>query len=287
MVSSVWTDLTKEERMTLTDELFDKYVKLIYRKTGIYYEYGKKYFVHKRIEKCAANRGIDSLNDYYGMLKFSTDAAELDLLINELTINETYYFRDFPQLRNFAEEVLPIVDEKRQRKRKIKIWCAACSTGEEAYTLAIILREMLEEYEKWDVEIFASDINTEVLNYAKTGLYDDRAIRDVPKIYLEKYFTMHNGKYLVNTEIRNPITFGRINLMDEEQMRSVSYCDFIFCRNCLIYFDDESRKSVVSRFYNALRPGGILFLGHSESVARISSAFESRKIGDTIIYSKP
>ena len=271
----------------LTDELFDKFVKLIDKKTEIYYEYNKKYYVQKRLERRAEMLEMESLNEYYIMLKFADDSPEFDKLINDLTVNETYFFRDFPQLRNFAEDVLPIFVKENGDRKKIKIWCAACSTGEEAYTLSIILHEMLEDYENWEVEIIASDINTEVLQHAKIGLYESRAVRDVPPEYLEKYFTKRHDKYLINLNVRKPVTFKRINLMDEKEMSSIRGCDFIFCRNCLIYFNDESRKSVLSSFYKSLNPGGFIFLGYSESVGRISSAYKVQRIGDAIVYSRP
>lgn len=273
--------------MILSDELFDKFVKFIYKKTGLYYEYNKKYYVQKRIEKRAQLLVMESLSEYLMMLKFSTNSSELYGLINDLTVNETYFFRDFPQLSNFAESVLPIFEKAKQGRKKIKLWCAACSTGEEAYTLSIILLEMLEKPEEWEIQIFASDINTEVLKAAKIGLYESRAIKDVPPEYLEKYFTRRNDKFLVNLKVRKSVTFKQINLMDENAMNNINGCDFIFCRNCLIYFDEESRKSVVSNFYESLNPGGFIFLGHSESVGRVTSAFKVQRIGDTIVYSKP
>ncbi|MBM7686252.1 CheR family methyltransferase [Defluviitalea raffinosedens] len=273
--------------MVLSDELFDKFIKLIYRKTGLYYERNKKYYVEKRIEKCAQLLEMDNLNEYYMMLKFSDDTSEFDRLINELTVNETYFFRDFPQLRNFAEDVLPIVVREKGDRKKIKIWSAACSTGEEPYTLSIILLEMLDHPEEWEIEILASDINTKVLKSAKIGIYESRAVRDVPPEYLEKYFTRRQDKYFVNLSVKKLVSFKRINLMDQNDMSNIRGYDFIFCRNCLIYFDDESRKTVLSSFYESLNPGGFIFLGHSESVGRFSSAYKVQKIGDTIVYSKP
>ncbi len=273
--------------MTLSDDLFDKYVKLIYKKTGLFYENNKKYFVEKRIEKRAILLEMDSFNEYFMMLKFETDTSEFYKLINDLTVNETYFFRDFPQLRNFAEDVLPLVAKEKGSRKKIKIWCAACSTGEEAYTLSIILKEMLEVPQDWEIQLLASDINTEVLQSAKVGIYDSRAIKDVPPEYLEKYFTKRKDKYLINLNIRQSVSFKRINLMDEKERSSINGCDFIFCRNCLIYFDDVSRKSVVTSFYESLNPEGFLFLGHSESVGRISSSYKVKRMGDTIVYFRP
>jgi len=274
--------------MILSDGLFDKFIKLIYKKTGLYYESNKKYFVQKRIEKRAELLEMETLNEYYMMLKFTDDSSEFYRLINDLTVNETYFFRDFPQLRNFAEDVLPIFEKEKEKesRKKIKIWCAACSTGEEPYTLFIILQEMLESPEKWEIQILASDINTEVLQSAKNGVYESRAVKDVPPEYLEKYFTKRNDKYLVNLNVRRSVSFKRMNLMDENEMSNITGCDFIFCRNCLIYFNDESRKNVLSSFYESLNPGGFVFLGHSESVGRISSDYKVQRIGDTIVYSR-
>jgi Methylase of chemotaxis methyl-accepting proteins len=273
--------------VVLSDELYEKFINLIYKKTGLHYEYNKKYFVEKRIIQYAKLLQCCSLNEYYMWLKFATDQSEFFQLINDLTVNETYFFRDFPQLRNFAEDVLPLVEKRKMDRRKIKIWCAACSTGEEAYTLSIILKEMLDEPAKWDIQIIASDINSEVLQRAKTGLYDSRAIKDVPLSYLEKYFRKRQDKYLINHDIRQSVSFLRINLMDARARSSITGCDFIFCRNCLIYFDDLSRKSVVMSFYQSLNPEGFLFLGHSESVGRITSSYKAKKIGDTVVYSRP
>lgn len=280
--------------MVLTDELYSKFTELIYKKTGLFYDINKKYFVQKRIEKRIEKKefegkGIDDFKEYYMLIKFSTDTNEFNLLINELTVNETYFFRDFPQLQNFAEEVLSSVVTQKEKKKnhKIKIWCAACSTGEEPYTLSIILQEMLENPKQWDIDILASDINTEVLNKAQNGIYDNRSIKDVPQEYLDKYFTLRNEKYVITLEAKKLVKFKRINLADPSQIQSITGYDFIFCRNCLIYFDDESRKKVVENFYYSLNSGGHIFLGHSESIGRISSAFRVQKFSDTLVYSKP
>lgn len=271
----------------LTDELYDKFVKMIYDETGIFYEPNKKYYVEKRIEKRALTNEMDDLNEYYTMLKHTEKSPEFYKLINDLTVNETYFFRDFPQLRNFAEDILPVFEKENYINKKIKIWCAACSTGEEAYTLAIILLEMLDDPSDWEIQILATDINSEVLKKAETGIYDQRSVKYVPLEYLDKYFTKNSDKYIISQDLKKYITYREVNLMDEGAMENINGCDFIFCRNCLIYFDDESRKSVVSMFYNSLNPGGYLFLGYSESVGRITSAYKVSRMGGTIVYTKP
>lgn len=275
--------------MFLSDELYTKFIKLVYKHTGIFYEYNKKYYVHKKVERRAQLLQLDSLNEYYQLIKFSDYTSEFNQLINDLTVNETYFFRDFPQLRNFAEDLLPLLVRKKEKsnQNKIRIWSAACSTGEEPYTLAIILQEMLDNPEQWDIEIIASDINTQVLKEAQNGLYEERAIRDVPPEYLEKYFIKRQDKYMLVPKVKRFVKFMNINLMDAEMTKVITSCDVIFCRNCLIYFDDTSRKEVLLSFYESLSPGGYILLGHSESVGRISSSYHVQKIGDSIIYSKP
>ncbi len=275
--------------MILLDDLYVKFIDVIYKRTGLYYEPAKKYFVQKRLEKRVEELELESFKEYYQLIKFSSDQSEFNQLINDLTVNETYFFRDFPQLENFAEEILVQYIKYKEAKNdyKLKIWSAACSTGEEPYTLSIILMEMLEKYDKWDIQILATDINTEVLATAKRGIYDNRSVRDVPEEYLGRYFTSRNGKHLINLNVRKSVAFKQLNLMESQEMRNIIGCDFIFCRNCLIYFDDDSRKRVIESMYNSLKSCGYIFLGHSESIGRISSAFNVQRIGKTIVYSKP
>ncbi|KMT22007.1 CheR family methyltransferase [Clostridium cylindrosporum] len=274
--------------MKLDDVLYKKYTDLIYSKTGLSYELNKKYFVEKRIENCMEDINISDFLEYYHFIRFSPNEKEFYKLINELTVNETYFFRDFPQLRNFAEDVLPIIVKEKERKKdySIKIWSAACATGEEAYTLAIILLEMLDKPEVWDIKIIASDINNKVLDAAKKGIYDDRAMREMPQEYLVKYFTVKGDRYHIDLKVKKYVEFKRLNLFNSDEIFKIGNCDFIFCRNVLIYFSTESRKKVVEALYHSLSPGGFIFLGHSESIARISSSYKAQKIGDTIVYSK-
>lgn len=275
--------------MTLTPELYQRFVDLIYKKTGIWFEVNKRYFVDKRLDERIAELGLENYREYYQLLKFSTDQTELQQLVNRLTINETYFFRDFPQLQGFAEEVLlKIVKAKvAAGDRKIRLWSAGCSTGEEPYTLAIILLEMLPEPENWKIEILASDINTRVLDIARKGYYNSRSVKDVPLEYLERYFTQHWERQLLNSKVRNMVDFKMINLMEEREMKVQVEYDFIFCRNVLIYFSPESRLRVLDSYYRSLKHGGYIYLGHSESVARITDAFKMKRIGSSIVYYKP
>jgi chemotaxis protein methyltransferase CheR len=274
--------------MILTVELYQKFVNLIYKKTGIWFEPSKRYFVDKRIDERIAELGLEKYQEYYQFLKFSNDQREMQYLVNLLTVNETYFFRDFPQLQGFAEEVLlqVVKDKVARSNRKIRLWSAGCSTGEEPYTLAIILLEMLPEPEQWTMEVLATDINTKVIEAARRGLYSSRAVKDVPNEYLERYFTKRRDQYLLNTQVRNMVHFKFLNLMEEQEMENQLEYDFIFCRNVLIYFDPISRLKVLESFYQSLKDGGFIYLGHSESVGRITNLFKMKRIGNSIAYYK-
>jgi chemotaxis protein methyltransferase CheR len=275
--------------MTLTPELYQRFVDLIYKKTGIWFETTKRYFVDKRLDERIAALGLADYRQYYQLLKFSGEQTEMQQLINRLTTNETYFFRDFSQLQGFAEDVLrQLVKEKiKAGDKRIRLWSAGCSTGEEPYTLAIILLEMLPEPAQWTIEIMASDINTRVLDVARKGFYNNRSVKDVPMEYLERYFTQRFETHILNTKIRDMVTFKIINLMEEQEMKAQANYDLIFCRNVLIYFDTESRLSVLNHFYQSLRSDGYIYLGHAESVIRITDSFKMKRIGSTIAYYKP
>ena len=192
-------------------------------------------------------------------------------------------------MQAFAEHSLSEVYTRKaaNRDRNLKIWSAGCSTGDEPYTLAIILREMLEDLDTWNLQVLASDIDREVLKYAVDGVYDQRHLRDVPLDYLQRHFNEESrGIYRVSKEIKKMVKFNQLNLSDKDELRQHKGFDFIFSRNVLIYFDDALRKRLVDYYYMALNPGGYLFLGSSESIARISTAFKIKKVGGYLVYYK-
>jgi chemotaxis protein methyltransferase CheR len=273
----------------ISHDEFEFLAGFIYRKTGIRYEFKKLYFLSKRVQKRMEELGLETTDDYIRKLRFADpEHQEFQLLLNLLTINETYFFRDFPQLQAFAENCLPEVTEKKEAagKRNLRIWSAGCASGEEPYTIAIILLEMLENPEQWKIDIVASDIDLNMLEKAKKAVYDERSIRDVPEEYLEHYFTVSGNQYRLNSNIRRMVRLEHLNLGERESVRQKSAFDIIFCRNVLIYFDDISRKQLVDQFYVTLNPGGYIFLGSSESVGRISSAFKLKRTGNYLVYYK-
>jgi len=276
--------------MELRVEDFIRLRNYIHERAGIFLETKKIYFLKKRLEKRMAILGLDSPQKYLRYLKFKDlDGKEFQALIELITVNETYFFRGFDQLVAFAEHCLPEVCEIKRENgdNKLKIWSAGCSTGEEAYTLAIILMEMLEDFYSWDIEILASDIDTKALERAKLGIYPKRSVKNVPLEYLQKYFSEIDGTFKINPMLKRIVKFKHINLVDEKTMRRIQNMDFIFCRNVLIYFDDKARREVVSYFYDSLNPSGFIFLGHSESLQNISTAFDLKRKGNHIVYQKP
>ncbi len=263
--------------MVLEQRDFELIRNMVYRKTGMMFEDRKRAFVATRVARRMAAVGSATARDYYCYLRYQDpDGREFQNLVETLTTNETYFFREYPQLECFANEVLPNLTAEKEARHdwRLKIWSAACSTGDEPYTLAIILDACLESVSKWQIEITATDIDTNVLATAKRGVYSPRAVKDVPEVYLSEYFQVQPDGYHVVPKIKQMVSFAHVNLMDRHAMGRFREYDFIFCRNVLIYFDDVARRSVLKSFYNALRPGGYIFLGHSESVGRISTDFE-------------
>jgi len=271
-------------------EDFIKLRDYVYRKSGVWFDEKKLYYVEKRVEARMRATGHDDFRTYFAWMRFDTSGREFQELMNALTVNETYFFREYHQLKCFAEEVVPeiLAGQNGSAPRRIRVWSAGCSTGEEAYTLAIILQEMtaglLDGPVHW--EVHATDINTEVLERAREGTYGPRAVREVPEEYLNKYFHRSGDDFEVVPELRRQVRFYHLNLLDRDGMRSMRDFDAIFCRNVLIYFDDASRREAALYFYDALRPGGFIFLGHSESMSRITSIFKLRRFRDAIIYQK-
>ena len=274
-------------KIQISDEDFQKFQEFFYRKTGIQFEQSKRYFVDKRLVERVEASGNDSFLSYFTMLRFQTSGVELQALVNLMTINETYFFREEYQFDCLVNSVLPEVVAKKKDGSPIRIWVIPSSSGEEPYSIAMCLLERWPGINQWDVEIISSDIDTKILNQAKAGLYSARSVKHVPPKYLKKYFTQTVHGHQLATDLRQAVEFTRVNLMDAADVRGYRNFDVIFCRNLLIYFDDLSRKQAAETFYDALHPGGFICLGHSESMSRISSLYRIRKFPEAIIYQKP
>ena len=273
---------------TISDEEFLKFRDFFYRKTGIFFEETKHYFVDKRLVERIQATGNDNFRSYFVMLRFETSGAELQALINLMTVNETYFFREEYQFTCLVNSILEEVAQHKPRNESIKIWSVPSSSGEEPYSLAIYLLEHWPRADDYNIELIASDIDTGILERARQGRYDKRSIQHLPEPLLRKYFTtLLNGQYQINEDLRNSVEFTLVNITDLAQMRGYRDFDVVFCRNLLIYFDDTSRRIAAESLFNALRPGGFICLGHSESMSRITPLFKVRKFPEAIVYQKP
>lgn len=275
--------------MYLTLKHFNRLAEFLYKRTGLRFEERKFYFIKRRLENLLELKSIQTFEEFFNHLSFyDADGSLLQELTNAVTTNETYFFREFEQLQIFAEILLPEVLEKKQKSKDnyLNIWCAACSTGEEAYTLTIILLEMLDYIDDWKIKILASDIDSKVLEHARLGEYCERSVKPIPKEYFDKYIYKNEKSYSVVPHLKKYIIFDKINFMDKEAMRRQNHFDFIFCRNALIYFDDIGRKQICHSFYKSLNNGGYILLGHSESMSRITPIFKMAKKGSQIVYYK-
>ena len=275
--------------MALSVDHFNKLSQQIYVRLGLQFEENKMYFLEKRIEKRMSALDCPDAGEYIFRLCYADpEGKEMQALANLITTNETYMFREYDQLAAFANSCLPeLLSVKQSRgEQRLRIWSAGCSSGEEPYTLAIILQEVFPQSQYWNCEIVGTDIDQNVLAQAAAAKYAWRSVREVPAEYLDKYFSQEGDCYRVLPKTRSLVRFEHLNLHDRMAMRTMRDFDFVFCRNVLIYFDDLSRKTAVDNFYNALNKGGYIFLGHSESVGRISSAFKLRRLDGHLVYAK-
>jgi len=276
-------------KIELSDNTFNELRNFIYDQCGIYYTDNKKYLLEARVAKRIASNKLSSFEDYLTFLRSPMGRNELNELFDAITINETYFFRAPQQFEAFETHIVPEILATRQNlfNPVFRIWSAAASTGEEAYTLAIIVAEKLKPiYPRVQFQILASDINKSVLEQARQGVYKEYSVRNIPQHLLKKYFTQQGGNYILNDEIKQMVKFMNINLYDAQQMRTVTNCDVIFCCNVLIYFDMPSKQQVVTHLYNSLNKGGYLFIGYSESLHGISKAFKLVHFPKAMAYQK-
>lgn len=272
---------------TIGVEEFKKFREFFYRKTGIRYKTSSRYYVDKRIlERIEATQSGD-FRKYFTLLRFQASGEELQILTNRMTVNETYFFREEFQFECLVNSLMPEIIERKKDRRPIRIWSIPSSSGEEPYSIAMFLLERWTGIDEWDVEIISSDIDTGILRKARIGRYSDRAVQYVPELWMKKYFTPVGDEYQICEDLRQSVEFTQVNLASTADTRSYRDFDVIFCRNLLIYFDDLSRKAAAETFYDALKPGGYLCLGHSESMSRISSLYQARKFVEAILYQKP
>ena len=272
----------------LSDQDLSTFCEFFYRKTGIRLDGRKRYFLERRLIERARICGASSFRDYLGMLKFDRTGNEMEALISEMTVNETYFWRENYQFECMTKRMLDEVAVNKRTGERIRIWSVPCSTGEEPYTIAIHILEHWAKADQYDIEIYASDIDNAVLKQAAEGIYEERALSRLPAAYRNKYFRpLGERSWQIVDGLRGSITFARTNLADPVQTARFQGIDLIFCRNLLIYFDEASRRIAAENIHAALNPGGFVCLGHSESMSRISSLFRPRQFPEALVHQKP
>jgi chemotaxis protein methyltransferase CheR len=274
-------------RTTISDADFLKFRDYFYRKTGIHFDDSKRYFVDKRLVERIEATGAEDFRSWFIALRFEANGDELQHLVNAMTVNETYFFREAYQFDCMVNDLMNDIAKRKRRGERIRIWSIPSSTGEEPYTIAIYLLEQWKLINDYEVEILSSDIDTKVLETAQRGLYSQRSVSQMPKAYLDKYFTRQGDEYAISRDLVSAVEFSRVNLSDPADTRRFRDIDLIFCRNLLIYFDDISRRVAAEAMFDALNPGGFVCLGHSESMSRITSVFTPRRFSDALVYQKP
>jgi len=276
--------------LQISDDEFIQLRDFIYEKTGIFVDIKRKYLFESRFSKRIEQLGLTSFADYVTYLKFDTNKnRELNKLFELVTTNETSFYRDVKQLEAFTKNVLKQkLDEQRKAgKLELNIWSAGCSSGEEPYTLAMLILETLRlETPKWRIKITAVDLSQAMIDKAKNGLYQEYAFKTTPDDIRQRYFSKETDGWRIKPAVSRLVTFQQMNLNDRIALKRIPRSHIVFCRNVIIYFDQDMKKRVVSAFYDNLLPNGFLMLGHSETLHKISQTFKPIYHPGTIAYQK-
>lgn len=268
---------------------FTKIRDAVNHRYGIFFSDSDRYVVESRLATRIQELKLNGFEDYTAVLTGINSTRELDAAIDILTNNETYFFREDYQLNAFAKELLHRIKEENTNRKQITIWSAGCSSGEEAYTITMLIMES-GIFAGWDIRIFGSDINSRMLAKARAASFGQSAFRTTPNYLRRKYFTRGNvdgvDVWQVNKEVREKCNFGKINLLDKDKVCMLGKYDAVFCRNVLMYFDKKSRQNTVEMFYERLHPSGYLLLGHSEALFNQKTPFHSVELKDALVYQK-
>ena len=274
--------------ITMTDEQFNKLRKVVYDRAGIHFQDSKKYVLESRLSRRLEELDFQDFDQYIMFLTagpYQTD--EFQEMFNRITINETSFFRNEPQLEVFEREILPQLLEVRKASKTLRIWSAACSSGEEPYTLAIqVHRSLGVRLQDWRVEILGTDISEKVLATAQLGKYPHYSIRSVNPMVLNRYFKQEGSLYNLDPTIMSMVHFEKLNLKDRLAAKRFGSWDVIFCRNVMIYFDDDMKNQCVRLFHEQLQDDGTLFIGHSESIRNLDAKFNPLPFPQGFAYQK-
>lgn len=262
------------------------FCQFLYTRTGIQLGESKRYYIERRLFARLAATGSASFPHYFILLR--SEPEEVVRVVDAFTVNETYFYREDHQFRCLSQDLLPEIVQRKAPGDRVRIWSQPCSTGEEAYSIAIWLLENWRMVDAYNVEIIGSDIDATALAAARAGRYGERALARLTKALVEAYFeTSKNGLRTIIEDLRESVAFTQANLVDRSSMAAQGMFEVIFCRNALIYFDDASRARAADNLYNCLAPGGFVCLGHTESMTRIDGRFQARRFADAIVYQRP
>jgi chemotaxis protein methyltransferase CheR len=257
---------------------------LIEERTGIHFDESRERFLSTRVREHMHERGYTRVSELLRAVRKTN--VEYDSLLERMLTQETSFFRYPAVFEAFEKRVLPEIHVSKfwKNPRTLRVWSAGCSTGEEPYSIAITIADSLSFADAWNVEILATDVGKEALKNAEKGVYSGRSLGSVNEKQLAAHFTKVENKFHVKPRLKKMISFAPMNLASPVY---VGRMDLIFCMNVLIYFTEERRRALVQRFYEALEPGGYLFLGHSESISKMPVKFQAIVLGDCILYRKP
>ena len=260
--------------ITITKEEFKKLTAFIKANYGINLKSEKEALVVGRLQNVLIQNGFHSFSEYYEYIILDKTGTAIATLLDKITTNHTFFMREADHFSFFSDHVLPFLIG-RVRDKDLRVWCAGCSSGEEPYTLAMILDEFFgKEKLFWDTKILATDISSKVLEEAKRGIYDNNEIDTLPARWKLNYFKkIDMDKSVISDKIKNEVIFRKFNLM-ETVFPFRKQFQVIFCRNVMIYFDDTTKNNLIKKFYDILEPGGFLFIGHSETIKREETSFK-------------
>ncbi|MFP4110759.1 MAG: CheR family methyltransferase [Desulfonatronovibrio sp.] len=282
--------LSLRKAAPLSDKEFNDLRDLIYKVAGIDIPKQRRYLLENRLRGRLNELNLKNFSEYYQYLRHGADKRnELEYFCEKMTTNETSFFRDPKQLGVFRVYVLiPLLEQlKTMGRKRLHIWSAGCSSGEEAYTLGIMLHEILKaSLVSWNIRITANDISSTMLDKARQGLYNEYSLRNTPKEVVDNYFSKEPGGYRINPKIQELIKFEKINLNDSAAIRRIPRSEIVFCRNVIIYFDEAMKKKVINSFYDNLIPKGFLVMGHSESLHSVTRVFNPIRKPGGIVYQK-
>jgi len=277
----------QEEIIPLPEDVFRLIRDIIKDYCGLYFDDASRYLLEKRLSRRVRNHHLSDFRDYYRFIRYDKRTEEeLTAIMDVLTVNETYFFREQNQLKAFSEEILEELKAVNRGRKTLRIWSAGCSTGEEPYTIAMLINER-GHFNGWDIEIHGSDINQWVLQTARRGVYRRNSFRTTEPYFISKYFIEEDGSFKISDAAKKHVNFSYLNLLDPLKSRFLGKMDVVFCRNVLIYFDHASRRRVIENFHDRLVDGGYLLLGHAESLINISTAFTLKHLKNDMVYQKP